>query len=123
MKEFETVKMYGKKLNVWKHVVTVTTLNGTTYDEERTTQIELAYNEYDAEGNLVRKGSEDFSIKRYNDTLKRYRVFTWDGIKVNNGGYRWFENVADIVVSKGNRKKAFKIVKRWYPDAAAIELR
>lgn len=98
-------------------------MNGTTYDEERTTQIELAYNEYDAEGNLVRKGSEDFSINRYNDTIKRYRVFTWDGIKINNGGYRWFENVADIVVSKGNRKKAFEIVKRWYSDAAAIELR
>ena len=123
MKEYETVKMYGKILNVWKHKITSTALNGKTYEDERTTQIELAYNEYGADGGLIRKGSEDFSMNRYNSGLRSYRVFTWDGKKLNAGGYRWFENVMDIVVNKGTRKNALEVVRHWFPDAAEIQLR
>ena len=123
MKEFETIKMYGKRLNVWKHMVTVETLSGHTYEEERTSQIELAYNEYDANGELIRKGSEDFSVSRYNDALKDYRVFTWDGKKVNKGGCRWFYHAMTIRINRKDRHNALNIVKGWFPEAAAVELR
>lgn len=116
------IKFYGNTLRTWKHMVTCKTLRGNTYEEERVSQYELSYKEYMQDGTLIGVGSEDFSPERKN-TLKRYRVFAWDGKKYNKGGYRWFENVVDVVVAQGNKKAAFEIVKTWFPDAALIELR
>lgn len=123
MKEFETIKLYGKTLNTWKHVVTVTTLRGNTYEEERTSQIELAYNEYSADGELIRKGSEDFSIGRYNDNLKIYRIFAWDGEKTNKAGSRWFEEAMTVKINKSDRKHLAHLARRWFPNAAEISIR
>lgn len=117
-----TIKFYGKTLRTWKHWVTRTTYLGNTYEEEVINQYEVAYKEYTTDGELIAKGSEDFSTDRYND-MKYYRVFAWDGKKYNKGGNRWFEEIAGIKVMKGNKADALKIVKTWFPDAALIQLR
>lgn len=37
---------------------------------------EVFYEEYNEDGNLICKGSEDFSIERYNSTIKAYELYS-----------------------------------------------
>ena len=121
MKEYETIKLYGKTLNEWNHVVPVS-WRGKTVEAMRTVQVELAYTEYGADGRKVSVGSEDFSTERLHG-LKHYRVFTWDGEKRNRGGYRWFEERLCVRIDPKQRKRLADLCKVWFPNAALIELR
>lgn len=121
MKEYETLKVYGKTLRKWTHEVTVE-WKGEKRQIERPVQYEIAYTEYDATGRKVGVGSEDFSFERYNN-LKTYRVFAWDGEKRNKGGYRWFDVVQTATVEKKNRKKLAELAAVRFPTAAVIDVR
>lgn len=121
MKEYETMKVYGKTLNTWTHMVTVN-LGWKQYEEERTAQVELAYTEYNASGEKIGKGSEDFSVDRLNG-LKYYRVFTWDGEKRNKGGYKWFEEAWMVRINPANRKHLKDLAAKMFPNAAEISIR
>ena len=115
------MKMYGKTLNIWRRYETII-WKGEEREINRVYQTELAYREYDEDGDLICKGSEDFSAERIKN-LKTYSVNTWDGVKRNKGGYRWFECPMRITIDRKNRKVAMEILKKWFPDAALIELR
>lgn len=121
MKEYETMKVYGKTLNTWTHMVTVD-LGWKKYEEERTAQVELSYTEYNANGDKIGKGSEDFSVERLN-SLKYYRIFTWDGEKRNKGGYKWFEEQRLVRINPTNRKHLKDLAAKWFPNAAEINIR
>ena len=121
MKEYETMKVYGKTLNTWKHMETVD-LGWKQYEEERTTQVELAYTEYNANGEKIAKGSEDFSPERVSG-LKYYRIFTWDGQKRNKGGCKWFEEARLVKIAPANRKNLKALAAKWFPTAAEISIR
>lgn len=122
MKEFETIKTYGKVLNVWKHMATKT-WNGKSIEVEETVQRELSYKEYNADGELISKGSEDFSPERENNSLVFYRIFTWDGERYNKGGNRWFDEALCVKIDRKDRKKLTEIAAKWFPQAAAISIR
>ena len=119
MKEYETFKVYGKKLNVWKE--TVKAANGYEYD--KTTQVELAYKTFDYNGKVVGEGSEDFSVARMDNSLTYYEIWTWDGEKLNRGGYRWFECQRRVRINRSDLKKLKSVAAKWYPDAALIDIR
>lgn len=120
MKEYETMKIYGKTLNTWKHIVTSPT---TGRESERTAQVELAYKTFNNEGEIVGVGSEDFTIARMDSALSYYEVWTWDGEKLNRGGNRWFECVRRVQINRADLKKLRHLAKVWYPEAAAIDIR
>lgn len=119
MKEYETFKVYGKKLNVWKQTEKLS--SGREYD--RTIQVELAYKTFDFNGEIVGEGSEDFSIAREDSSLTYYEIWTWDGEKVNRGGYRWFECRRRVRINRSDLKKLKSVAAKWYPDAAVIDVR
>lgn len=119
MKEYETFKVYGKKLNVWKQTEKLSC--GREYD--RTIQVELAYKTFDFNGEIVGEGSEDFSIARMDSSLTYYEIWTWDGEKVNRGGYRWFECQRRVRINRSDLKKLKSVAAKWYPDAALIDIR
>jgi hypothetical protein len=119
MKEWETVKLYGKRLNEWKE--TRTRPDGREY--EATTQVEYKYTEYDCNGNALHEGTEDFSSERLHECTGIYDVWTWDGQKVNKGGNRWFECVRVVKINLADRKKLTELMTKWYPNAAAIRIR
>lgn len=111
---YKTYRIYGKVLETWEHEQE----NGRV----RTYQVEIAYKEYDADGELVGAGSEDFSKDRYHKELREAYVWTWDGEKRNKGGYRWFEFEGRTIY----RRKDVKLIKDHYRrvyNAAAVELR
>lgn len=112
--KYTRMRIYGKILQRW----TVTDEQG----RERTTQIEVAYKEYNEAGNLIGEGSEDFSPERWNQTTTRKNVWTWDGKRLNKGGHRWFEYQACLTF----RKEDSKAVKELYKtrlNAAAVDFR
>lgn len=119
MKEWETLKVYGKRLNEWKE----TRIGRGSREYEATSQVEYAYTEYDFTGEVICKGSEDFSFRRWDSSTAYYEVWTWDGQKFNKGGYRWFECVMRVRINMADRKKLQQLAAKWFPKAAAIDIR
>lgn len=115
MHEWDTLKVYGRILRSW----TTTDSIGMEYP----IQFEVSYNEYDATGKLVNKGTEDFSARRWADTTTVYGIWCWDGKKRNNGGNRHFRLAWHARVSTGNKYKLAHIAKLRYPEAATIDIR
>ena len=115
------MKVYGKVVNTWKHWET-RIWNGEEREIEVESQYEIKYTEYDENGEKIAVGTEDFSRERYNN-LKDYRIFTWDGEKRNNGGYRWFEEEAYVKIDRKNRKNLQSLAGKWFPKAAEISIR
>ena len=122
MKEFETMKVYGKVVNTWKHMIT-RIWRGQPEEIEAISQYEITYKTYDANGDQIGIGTEDFSAERYNETLKEYRVFVWDGVRYNKGGYRWFDEVLTVKIDRKNRKLLKDLASIWFPKAAEISIR
>ena len=111
-----TVRIYGKELERW------------TYEDERgntrTSQIEIAYTEYDIEtGEIVMIGSEDFSAHRYNVEMKDAYVWTWDGEKLNKGGHRWFTEEGYYRFRRSEAKQFKKYMETKYSTAALVQVR
>ena len=116
MYEFEKCRIYGKALKRFKsedirgRAVTIIT--------------EYAYREYrTATGDLAGIGSEDFSPIRENTEMIGAWVWTWDGVRRNKGGKRWFEYQEFIRFRKSDRAAVRRYLKTKYPLAAAIQLR
>lgn len=122
MKEFETMKVYGKIINTWKHMTT-RIWRGQPQEIETVSQYEIAYKTYDANGEQIEIGTEDFSTERYNSTLKAYRIFVWDGVRYNKGGCRWFDEVLTVKIDRKNRKLLKDLASVWFPKAAEISIR
>ena len=116
------VKFYGKTLNTWTHMVT-RIWNGREVEEEKPSQYEIAYNQYTMDGERIAKGSEDFSPERRRDALKTYTVCTWDGEKRQSGGNRWLEERMRVTINRSDRKAAMEIIRKWFPEAALIQMR
>lgn len=105
MKEYETLKVYGKIINRWMH-----------QDErgrEVTTQVEVEYKEYDNNGNLIRIGTEDFSRERWNDQTGFYFIWGWDGNRYNKGGHRYFERLGECQISRKDVYKLKQLAAIW----------
>lgn len=115
------MKVYGKVINTWKHLEE-RNYHGENREVECISQYEVAYKEYDADGDKVAIGTEDFSRERYNN-LKYYRIFTWDGEKYNKGGNRWFEESLMVKIDRKDRKILKELAAIWFPNAAAIDIR
>lgn len=114
MKEYETLKVYGKVLNRW-----------TVEDEtgrKHTVQVEVAYKEYDCSGALIAKGTEDFSPERYY-SLRFCRLFGWDGVKRNRGGFRWFTPLGCATINRKDTGKLRHIATINHRDYPVIDLR
>lgn len=98
MKEYETMKVYGKIINRWMH------------ENERghkiTDQVEVEYKEYDSNGNLIGIGTEDFSGTRWHDQTNLYFIWGWDGSHYNKGRHRYFERLGECHI---NRKDVYKL--------------
>lgn len=109
-----TYRIYGKELNTWEHELE----NGRV----RTYQIEVAYKEYDKDGDLCGVGSEDFSLDRYNVEMMWKFVWTWDGVKRNKGGHRWFECQGMVRYTRKDARAVKEHFKRVY-NAELVELR
>ncbi len=120
MKEWETLKVYGKRLNTWG---TLETLSNGQQFYRNIEQVEYAYAEYDFTGKVINKGSEDFSFQRWDSGTAYYEIWTWDGQKVNKGGYRWFECARRVRINRADRKKLQQLAAKWFPEAAAIDIR
>ncbi len=56
---------------------------------------EVKFTEYSSGGEPINEGTEDFSSERYN-RLPVYQIWTWDGIKRNKGGKRWFDYAQSV---------------------------
>lgn len=116
------MRMYGKRsLRTWTQMETIN-WKGEEREVERISQHEIGYTEYDAEGNKVGAGTEDFSAERF-ENLKFYRVFAWDGKTYNKGGNRWFEQKLVVRIDRRNRKRLKEIAVKWFPTAAEISIR
>lgn len=113
-----TVRIYGKTINTWKHLEE---RNGR--EIEVTTQMEIEYKEYDLDGNIVSSGTEDFSPERYRNSIAYPSVYTWDGKKLNKGGHRWFDFHGSIKFLKSQRKEVKEYLKRKYVESEVIQLR
>ena len=83
---------------------------------------EYEYKEYREDGTLKCIGTEDFSAERLR-TLEHRFIWTWDGQKLNKGGYRWFEFDGMVIINKGDLKELKKIVAKWHPEATLIQAR
>lgn len=110
------VRIYGKELNCW------------TYEDEngrqRARQYEIEYKEYDTKtGEIVGAGSEDFSPERYNKEVKDAFVWTWDGVKLNKGGHRWFEQRGYIKYRRSEAKQVKEYMATKYAGVALVQLR
>lgn len=117
MQEYETLKVYGTVMNRW-----------TVEDEQGrviTRQVELPYKEYDSDGNLIRKGSEDFSPERMDAELNWYRIWMWDGNHYNRGGHRYFEPCGDAKIRRADVYKLRQLAMIWNAkrNPALIEVR
>ncbi len=83
---YETIRIYNRKnlrtdINAAEHSYT----DG---------YLEYSYTEYrviDGVASLKGKGTEDFSINRYNSEMHCKGIYTWDGERRNKGGHRWFD--------------------------------
>ena len=109
------VKLYGKIINIWK-----------AFDEiknrEVNTQYEVEFTEYNLDGTIYRKGTEDFSAERFSTITNKW-VYTWDGQNLNKGGKRRFEDQGMIKYSTFQAKEVKQLLNSKYPEAALIQLR
>lgn len=110
----DSMRIYGKILHTW----TYTDEQG----RERTSQIEVAYRDYNESGQLTGTGSEDFSPERWNQTTRRNNIWTWDGKKLNKGGHRWFEYQGCYTFRKEDSKAVKALYKNKF-NAAAVDFR
>lgn len=115
MKEYETLKVYGKIANRWN-----------AFSEERgrevTTQVEVEYKEFDHTGKLIATGTEDFSPARLDEQTNYYEVWGWDGSHLNRGGHKYFDRLLDY--RRINRKDVYKlrwIARQWFPNDLYVE--
>lgn len=91
------VRIYGKRINTWTHVL--------EDGREVACQYEYAYRDYDVDTcELVGVGTEDFSMERYHKHLRGGWVNSWDGVRRNKGGHRWFENFGFVLYRRGESK-------------------
>lgn len=105
MKANETLKVYGATLNTWK-----------AQDEKGrdvVTQYEIAYKEYDVNGNLISAGSEDFSPARKREELGWYRIWMWGGNHYNKGGHRYFDPCGDATIRRADVYKLKQLAAIW----------
>lgn len=111
----KTARIYGKTINTWR----------STDERGRdiVTQYEIAYSEYDEEGNLRRTGTEDFSPARLGKQTKYRWIFTWDGKKLNKGGHRWFDGHGPIRFAGDSGIVKAVIAKQLNSREHLIELR
>lgn len=87
------------------------------------TQKEIAYRDYNiVTGELIRTGSEDFSREREKTEILHKWAWTWDGQKLNKGGFRWFDNRGYFQFRKSEKKEAAAFFKNKY-DAELIQFR
>ena len=117
----ERIRIYGKVVNTWKATEEYTR-NGETFERPVITQYEIAYKEYDEDGNLVGIGTEDFSRERYR-TIDRKQIWTWDGQKRNKGGHRWFDYEGDVTCNLNQLAAVRKLMEKKYNKAAMVQLR
>ena len=99
----DTFRIYGKKKEI------------------ATSYYEVEYMEYRENGELKQIGTEDFSHARLCKEVKSRYIWTWDGMKRNKGGHRWFE-CCGLIHYTGQTK----YVKAFYKDiykCSVIELR
>ena len=109
------VRIYGRLLREWR----------TDY---RVEQLEYEYTDYDEDGRIVGRGTEDFSLERLNKQTRLFWIFTWDGQKRNYGGKRWFcpEGVVRIRNVYGERGRVLEVLKRtniYCAMASEVQLR
>ena len=109
MKEYETLKVYGKKINRW-----------TAYDEQRgkeiTTQVEVEYKEYDRDGELIATGTEDFSKDRWDNEVRDYMMWAWDGETRGKVGQKLFRCLFYITIRRSDVWKLKQVTAAWYKD-------
>ena len=109
MKEYDTLKVYGEIVNRW-----------TAYSEEKgreiTSQVEVAYKEYDRDGNQVGAGTEDFSRQRWVDQVSAYMLWGWDGETRNKAGQKWFRCLCYRSISRSDVWKLRQVAAAWYKD-------
>ena len=116
MKMDNLVRTYGKVVNTWM-----------AYNEELgryvITQVEIEYREYSLiDGHMVKRGTEDFSREREKN-IRRAEIWTWDGLKYNKGGHRWWYFEGFINYDKTHTKEIKKLLAFKYPKAKEIQLR
>lgn len=114
LEDIKTVRLYGKTVEMW----TATNERG----RDVMTQAEIEYKEYNALGELVATGTEDFSRDRYKEITWAY-VWTWDGERRNKGGHKWFERRFFIKFRKAERQTLKRYLTARYPEAAEIQIR
>ena len=110
MKEYETLRIYTNR------PCTKTAIANDYY--------EIPYVEIRWDGTIKARGTEDFSYKRYWDTVDSGWIWTWDGERRNKGGYRWFDCIGLFHFTKGrNARKIFKDYIRHSYSAPVVEIR
>ena len=117
MKEYETMKVYGKIINRWMRV-----------DErgrEITAQVEVEYKEYNSNGDLIRIGTEDFSRERWNEQTDFYSIWGWDGSHYNKGGHRYFDRLGECKINRRDVYKLKQLAMIWNKNRnlAAVDVR
>lgn len=113
----EKIRIYTKTVRQWKH-----TEIRMGREVEVTTQEELAYKEYDLEGNLIGCGTEDFSMERYRNEIGLYSVYSWDGVRRNKGNKRWFDYCKSVTILRRQKKQVEEYYKNFY-KAELVQLR
>ena len=81
---------------------------------------EIPYTDFYMDGTIAAVGTEDFNRERKN-TIYACWIWTWDGVKRQNGGKRFFENWGLFYFP--NREHAKAYADAMYPDAAKIDIR
>lgn len=110
----KTARIYGKTITEW--------YSTDEHGREVLTQKEIAYSEYYENGELRATGTEDFSPARLHSQTKFRWVSTWDGLRYNKGGHRWFEGHGAIRFS-GDAAIIKRVLSKRYPEALVVELR
>lgn len=82
---------------------------------------EVEYTEYRENGTIKQTGTEDFSGSRWNKVLCHW-VWTWDGVKFNKGGKRWFE-CRCLMYHTGTPKQVINVLRATRYTCPVIQLR
>lgn len=110
------VRTYGRIENTWRAYNEKTGLH-------EITQIEIQYREYSLiDGHMVNRGTEDFSRERKKN-IRTAEIWTWDGLKYNKGGHRWWYYEGSITYDRTQTKEMKKLLAIKYPKAKEIQLR
>ena len=108
----DTIRIYSKRLRTW-----------CGYDGQLE-QVELAYKDYDLDGNVIGAGSEDFSHRRLVEQTELRAMCVWTGDRRSDGS-RWFDIIGLIRFRSGAKladvKRVLKATR--FPDAIEIQLR